>query len=67
MVNQNVSGVLGNVLSIFTERRINVLDMLNKSRDDIAYSIIDVEQMPSVDVIEAIRQVESVIAVRVLN
>jgi D-3-phosphoglycerate dehydrogenase len=40
---------------------------LNKSRDDIAYSIIDVEQMPSVDVIEAIRQVESVIAVRVLN
>jgi D-3-phosphoglycerate dehydrogenase len=67
LVNQNVSGVLGNVLSIFTERRINVLDMLNKSRDDIAYSIIDVEQMPSVDVIEAIRQVESVIAVRVLN
>lgn len=66
-VNDNVSGVLGNVLSIFTENNINVLDMMNKSRDNIAYNIIDVEQMPSDSIIAAIRDVEHVISVRVLN
>ncbi len=66
-VNDNVSGVLGNVLSIFTQNNINVLDMLNKSRDNIAYNILDVEQMPADDVIAAICAVEHVMSVRVLK
>ncbi|GAB3099300.1 phosphoglycerate dehydrogenase [Aestuariicella hydrocarbonica] len=66
-VNDNVSGVLGNVLSVFTQNNINVLDMMNKSRDDIAYNILDVEQVPSAEVIKAIGDVEHVIAIRVLN
>lgn len=64
--NDNVSGVLGHVLSVFTENDINVLDMMNKSRGDIAYNIIDVEQQPSDEVINAIREVEHVIGVRVI-
>ncbi|WP_439133382.1 phosphoglycerate dehydrogenase [Pseudomaricurvus sp.] len=66
-VNDNVSGVLGNVLSIFTDNNINVLDMMNKSRESIAYNIIDVEQMPSESVISAIREIEHVTSVRVLG
>lgn len=65
--NDNVSGVLGHVLSVFTENEINVLDMMNKSRGDVAYNIIDVEQSPSDDVIAAIKAVEHVIGVRVLG
>lgn len=64
--NDNVSGVLGHVLSVFTENDINVLDMMNKSRGDIAYNIIDVEQQPSDEVINAIKEVEHVIGVRVI-
>ena len=66
-VNENVSGVLGNVLSVFTDNNINVLDMMNKSRGDIAYSILDVEQMPSDEVLAAIAEVEHVIVLRVLG
>ncbi len=66
-VNENVSGVLGNVLSVFTDNNINVLDMMNKSRGDIAYSILDVEQMPSDDVLATIAEVEHVIGLRVLG
>ncbi|NHN36210.1 phosphoglycerate dehydrogenase [Pseudomaricurvus alcaniphilus] len=65
--NDNVSGVLGHVLSVFTDNDINVLDMLNKSRGDIAYNILDVEQLPTDEVIEAIRKVDHVIGVRVLS
>ncbi len=64
--NENVSGVLGHVLSILADSKVNVVDMVNKSRGDVAYNIIDLEQAPSASVIDAIRAVEHVIAVRVI-
>jgi len=45
---------------------VNVTDMLNKSRDDIAYNIIDVESDPSEELLAAIYEVEHVIKVRVV-
>lgn len=65
--NDNVSGVLGNVLSVLADNKVNVIDMVNKSREQVAYNIIDVEQMPSSEVIEAIGGVDHVINVRVLS
>lgn len=64
--NDNVSGVLGNVLSVLAESKVNVVDMVNKSRGDVAYNIIDVEFAPSSEVINALRKVENVIVVRVI-
>lgn len=64
--NDNVSGVLGHVLSVLADHDVNVIDMVNKSRGDIAYNIIDVEQPPSDAVVSAIESVEHVIAVRVI-
>lgn len=64
--NENVSGVLGNVLSILAEHKVNVIDMMNKSRAELAYNVIDVEQVPSPAVISAIEGVEQVIRVRVI-
>ncbi|BFM20192.1 phosphoglycerate dehydrogenase [Gilvimarinus japonicus] len=64
--NDNVSGVLGHVLSVLADNSVNVVDMVNKSRGDIAYNIIDVEQAPADDVVAAIKAVEHVITVRVI-
>ena len=64
--NGNVSGVLGHVLSLLAEKNVNVVDMVNKSRGDLAYNIIDVQQAPSAEVLDAIAKVEHVIAVRVI-
>jgi D-3-phosphoglycerate dehydrogenase len=64
--NQNVSGVLGHVLSVLADHKVNVVDMVNKSRGDVAYNIIDVEAAPSAAVIDAMAKVEHVIAVRVI-
>jgi len=65
--NHNVAGVLGNVLSVLAKYEVNVIDMLNKSRGDVAYNIIDVEQWPNDEVIRGIQEVEHVIGVRVLT
>jgi len=64
--NENVSGVLGHVLSVLADHKVNVVDMVNKSRGDVAYNIIDVEQVPSTAVVDALTKVEHVIAVRVI-
>lgn len=42
--NENVAGVLGHALSLLADKNVNMTDMLNKSRDDIACNIIDVER-----------------------
>ncbi len=65
--NQNVSGVLGHVLSIFAEHNVNVVDMMNKSRNEVAYNILDLETEPTEAVLSAINAVEHVIRVRVLG
>jgi len=64
--NENVSGVLGHVLSVLADHKVNVVDMVNKSRGDVAYNIIDVEHAPSTAVVDALTKVEHVIAVRVI-
>lgn len=64
--NSNVSGVLGHVLGVLADFDVNVADMVNKSRGDVAYNIIDVEAEPSQDVLDAINDVEHVVSVRVL-
>lgn len=65
--NHNVSGVLGNVLSVFKTFDVNIVDMLNKSRGDLAYNIIDVADAPSAELEAAIHAVDHVINVRVIR
>ena len=64
--NDNVAGVLGQVLSVLADAKVNVLDMSNRSRDALAYNIIDVASVPDNAVIDAIRAVNGVISVRVV-
>jgi D-3-phosphoglycerate dehydrogenase len=65
--NNNVPKVLGSVLSILAEEGLNVVDMVNKSRGEIAYNIIDVEGEISGDLQHNIGDVEGVIRVRILS
>ena len=62
--NDNVPKVLGTVLNLLADLNINVLDMVNKSRDDIAYTILDIEQLPTQQLLDAISGVEHVFHVR---
>lgn len=61
IINENVSGMLGKILSVLADKEINVIDMLNKSRGDVAYNLIDVEVAPSEETIAEIQTIEHVI------
>ena len=64
--NENVPKVLGHVLTVLADHNLNVIDMVNLSRGDFAYSIIDVENEPGADVMQAINTTEHVIRARLL-
>ena len=64
--NENVPKVLGHVLTVLADHNLNVIDMVNLSRGDFAYSIIDVENEPGADVMHAINGTEHVIRARLL-
>lgn len=65
--NRNVPKVLNQITAVIAEHDINIVDMLNKSRADIAYNIIDLEACPSDDSLDALRSIGEVINVRVLG
>jgi len=67
MANNNVPRILGSVLSILADRNINVVDMLNKSRGEVAYNLIDIQTEPSDDLLEEILTIDGVINVRVFD
>lgn len=64
--NKNVPKMLGQILSVLADQNINVIDMLNKSRDEVAYNLIDLEATPSDEAIAAIADIDDVIKVTVL-
>ena len=64
--NENVPGVLGHLLGVFADKNLNVIDIVNKSRDDVAYNIIDLDEHPNDEVIQMIKNVEHVINLRLI-
>ncbi|MBW6511973.1 MAG: phosphoglycerate dehydrogenase [Desulfuromonadaceae bacterium] len=64
--NRHVPKMLGQVLSVLADQSINVLDMINKSRGDIAYNLIDIEVPASAEVVKKLTAIAGVINVRAL-
>ncbi len=64
--NRNVPGMLGKILSLLADQNINVVDMINKSRNDIAYNLIDIESRPSDSALAGLAAIPDVIKVTVL-
>ncbi len=67
VTNKNVPGMLGQMTSVLADRNINVIDLINKSREDVAYNLIDLAEAPDDGLIDAICAIDGVINVRLLS
>tara|TARA_A100001015_G_C15038126_1_gene737644 strand:+ start:349 stop:1572 length:1224 start_codon:yes stop_codon:yes gene_type:complete len=65
--NTNVPAIIGKITSVIANANINISEMVNKSRGDIAYNLIDLNQTPTKDLIDSIKSIEGILNVRVLN
>jgi D-3-phosphoglycerate dehydrogenase / 2-oxoglutarate reductase len=66
IANKNVPAMVGKITNVLAEQNINIADMLNKHKDDLAYNIIDIDGTISDAQVEKIRQIEGIVLARVL-
>ncbi len=67
IANKNVPKMVGNITAVLADENINIADMLNKNRGEIAYNIIDIDGELSESVIQKIRSIPGIIMVRLLQ
>ncbi len=67
VVNSNVPNMVGQISTMLADAGLNIIDMVNKSHDDIAVTLMDVDARPSEQTIEHIAVVEGVLSVRCLE
>ena len=66
VANQNVPNVLGSILALIAGIGANVVDLVNQSRGEIAYNIIDIDQPVTPDILRDLGGLEGVVTVRSL-
>ena len=62
--NKNHPGMIGKITTVFADNKLNIIDMVNKSRGDIAYNVIDLETKPPEKVLVELSALDDVISVR---
>jgi len=62
--NKNHPGMIGKITTVLADNKLNIIDMVNKSRGDIAYNIIDLETKPPEMVLADLSSLDDVISVR---
>ena len=67
IVNANVPNMVGQISSLLGEHNINIVDLLNKSRGDLAYTLVDTNSQPPAEIIDALGAIEGVLTVRLLE
>ncbi len=67
VVNSNVPNMVGQISTTLASADLNIVDMLNKSREDLAYTIIDVDAEPPQSIIDEIKSIDGVLTVRVIT
>ena len=66
IANANVPNMLGQISTAMADAGLNIHNMVNKSRGEMAYTLVDVDSPVSEAVLDAIRGISGVLAVRYL-
>jgi D-3-phosphoglycerate dehydrogenase / 2-oxoglutarate reductase len=66
IANENVPNMVGQISTALAAAKLNIADLLNKSRGELAYTLIDVDGSVPSSVTDQLRQIEGVLTVRAL-
>ena len=67
---QNVPNMVGQIISVLSNYHLNIADMVNRSRGQYAYTMIDIDEQLNGDVIPEIKEkislIDGIVTVRIL-
>ena len=64
---KNIANMITKFTGCFGEIGINISDMMNKSRGEVAYTMLDVESPATADIVEKLSAIDGVFRVRVVK
>lgn len=64
IVNANVPNMVGQISTVLANHNLNIADLLNKSRGEVAYTLVDVDSDVPEAVLEEIKAIDGVLSVR---
>lgn len=64
VINKNTSGMVGKMTALLAESGVNITDMVNKSKGNIAYTIINLDEKVTEETVQKLCNIEGVIRVR---
>ena len=67
IINKNVPAMIGQIATALGELNLNIAEMTNVSRDEVAYNLIDIENEVNEESITKLSEIENVINVRLIN
>ena len=67
LIHRNHPGILAEIMPVFAKDRINVENMMNKSRGEYAYSVFDVNSDVDETAVKELEDIEGMVRVRVLE
>jgi D-3-phosphoglycerate dehydrogenase len=67
LANENVPNMVGQISTVLADQGLNIEDLLNKSRGDLAYTIVDLNGNVTEDTLKHLRAIEGVLSVRDLG
>ncbi|MBR3019981.1 MAG: 3-phosphoglycerate dehydrogenase [Clostridia bacterium] len=65
-IHKNVPGIVSNISTLISGRGINIQNMLNKSRGDMAVTVLELTQQPDDTLIAALGKLNNVVRVRLI-
>ncbi len=67
VMNKNVPNMVGQISAILAERNVNIIEMLNKSKGEYAYNIIDIENELDEKTLKTLESIKGVVKVRLIT
>ena len=64
---KNIANMITKFTACFGENGINITDMTNKSKGEVAYTMLDIETPASEEIIEKLQSIAGVFRVRVVK
>ena len=67
ILHHNIPGSLGRFTAAIASENVNIAGLMNKSRGEYAYTMLDLDHHPSAEVVEHLKEIEGVVRVRVIR
>ena len=65
IIHKDEPGVIGSITGEIALNNINIPDMINKSRDEIAITVIDLDEKPNQNLVKSLKNISNVLKVRI--